>query len=100
MDCYNSEQFVVNMYEELCDERDRNEKLNMRNDALEEEISYLRGMVKYLVKHISTKVNLDESCTVDKIVEDLKYFEEKNYDIKDACIYGKKDHINYEQRMW
>lgn len=78
----------------------KNKKLSVRNDALKEEISYLRGMVKYLINHIGTKANLDEFCTVDKIVEDLKYFEKKNYDIKDACIYGKKDHINYEKRMW
>lgn len=100
MDCYSSDYMMESLWDKIFEERDKNEKLSIRNDALEEEISYLRPMVKYLVKHISTKVNLDESCTVDKIVEDLKYFKEKNYDIKDACIYGKKDHINYEQRMW
>jgi hypothetical protein len=74
--------------------------LALENKALKEEISYLRGMVKYLVKHISVKVNLAESCTVDEITKDLAYFEEKNYDIEKEHVYGKKDPINYEQRMW
>ena len=87
MDCYNSEQFVVNMYEELCDERDRNEKLSIRNDALEEEISYLRPMVKYLIEHLSVKMALDELSTVESMKEDLEYFKEKNYDIEDEHEY-------------
>lgn len=87
------------MIEAFEDERDRNEKLSMRADALEEEISYLRPMVRYLIQHLSVKMTLDESCTAVKIVEDLKYFEEKNYDIEDACVYGPKDHAGKHRWM-
>ena len=95
-----TDSMIENLYEELCDERDRNENLNMRIDALEEEISYLRPMVRYLIQHLSVKMTLDEFCTVEKIKEDLKYFEEKNYDIEDACVYGPKDHAGNIERMW
>ena len=82
-----TDSMIENLYEELCDERDRNENLNMRIDALEEEISYLRPMVKYLIEHISSRVTLEELCTVDNMKKDLAYFEEKNYDIEDAQEY-------------
>ena len=95
-----TDSMIENLYEELCDERDRNENLNMRIDALEEEISYLRPMVKYLIEHISSRVTLEELCTVDNMKKDLAYFEEKNYDIEDACVYGPKDHAGNIERMW
>lgn len=78
----------------------KNKKLSIRNDTLREEISYLRGMVKYLINHIGTKANLDEFCTIEKMRNDLAYFEEKNHDIEKEHVYGPKDHINHEQRMW
>jgi hypothetical protein len=101
MNYYSSEQLIENLYEEICNERDRNENLSMRNDSLEEEISYLRPMVKYLIEHLSVKMTLDELSTTEKIRDDLAYFEEKNYDIEDACVYGPKDHKGYSiERMW
>jgi len=95
MDLYSER--IIEAFE---DERDRNEKLSMRADALEEEISYLRPMVRYLIQHLSVKMTLDELSTAAKIVEDLKYFEEENYDIEDACVYGPKDHAGSIERMW
>lgn len=94
MDWY-TESMVEDLYEKLCDERDKNENLRMDIDALEEEISYLRPMVKYLIQHLSVKMTLDELSTTEKMKEDLEYFEEKNYDIEDACVYGKKDHTGW-----
>jgi len=87
MDCYSSDYMMESLWDKIYEERDRNEKLSMRNDALEEEISYLRPMVKWLIEHIEGRLLDHEISTVLKIEKDLEYFKEKNYDIEDEHGY-------------
>lgn len=87
MDYWRMEKMVGDLYEQVNDARSKNNDLKMDIELLEEEISYLRPMVRYLVEHLSTKVTLDELCTVERIKEDLAYFEERNCDIEDGCVY-------------
>lgn len=87
MDYWRMEKTIGNLYEQVNEARSKNNDLKMDIELLEEEISYLRPMVRYLVEHLSTKVTLDELCTIEKIKEDLSYFEERDCDIEDGCVY-------------
>lgn len=87
MDWYSSDKMIESLWDKIYEERDRNEKLSMRNDALEEEISYLRPMVKWLIEHIECRLLDYEISTVLKMEKDLEYFKEKNYDIENELEY-------------
>lgn len=90
MGIWNSKSMIEDLYEELTKEQNKNDDLHITIELLEEEISYLRPMAKYLIEHLSKKVTLDEFCTIEMMKDDLEYFENRNCDINEAQVYGKK----------
>ena len=84
MGFWNSENMIEDLNEALMEERSKNDDLHMDMGALEEEISYLRPMAKWLIEHIKDKgLTVDELDTIEKMKEDLAYFEDTNYNVEE-----------------